>query len=170
MACERPTGHQSISPIPCLKGYGFSFILRGGCFRRLRAFCSLKLSFLCASFQLKCVLVTRDICKIPQRLHHWNQHSISDPVIPHIAVYNVYGFVTEWINTLTVFIHISDRVIGTGQTANTSSRKSTGNFLRHMQCKHKNNHKNAKKCFFFSHINSKRIHSESVEKLGIEIQ
>ena len=29
LACERPTGHQSISPIPHLKGYGFSFILRG---------------------------------------------------------------------------------------------------------------------------------------------
>ena len=134
-------------------------------------FCSLKLSVFFASFRLKCVLATRDTCKIPQRLHHWNQHSISNPVIPHIAVYNMYGFVTKRINSLTVFIHVSDCVIGTGQTANTSRRKSTGDFSRHMQCKHKNNHTNAKKMFFFfSHLNSKRIHSESVEKLVTEIQ
>ena len=106
-----------------------------GYFRRLRAFCGLKLA-------------TKDVCKRPRRLHHWNRHSVSDPVIPHIAVYNVYGFVTERINTLTVFVHVLDRMIGTGQTANTSRRKSAGDFSRYMQCKHKNNHKNAKKTFF----------------------
>ena len=118
-----------------------------GCFRCLRAFCGLKLSFF-VSFRLKSILATRDVCKRPRRLHHWNQHSIPDPVIPHIAVYNVYGFVTEHINISTVFIHVSDSVIGTGQTENTSRRKSIGDFLRHMQCKHKNNHKNEKKTFF----------------------
>ena len=133
LACERPTGHQSISPIPLSKGYGFSFILRGGYFRCLRAFCSLKLRFF-ASFRLKCVLATRDICKRPRRLHHWNRHSISDPVIPHIAMYNAYGFVTERINTSTVFVHVSDHVISTGQTANTSRRKSTGDFSRYIAC------------------------------------
>ena len=137
LACERPTSHQSISPIPHSKGYGFSIILRGGYIRHLRAFCG-----------LKCVLATRDVCKRPRRLHHWNQHSISDPVIPHIALYNAYRFVTKRINTSTVFVHVSDRVIGTGQTANTSCRKSTGNFSRYIACKHKNNHKNAKKTFF----------------------
>ena len=75
--------------------------------------------FTVVSFQLKCVLATRDVCKRPWHLHHWNQHSISDSVIPHIAVYNAYGFVTEQINTSTVFVHVSDRVIGTGQTENT---------------------------------------------------
>ena len=108
----------------------------GGYFRHLRAFCG-----------LKCVLATRDVCKRPRRLHHWNRHSISDPVIPHIAVYNAYRFVTERINTSTVFVQVSDRVIGTGQTANTSCRKSTGEFSRYIACKHKNNHKNAKKTF-----------------------
>ena len=101
-----------------------------------------------ASFRLKCVPATRDVCKRPRHLHHWNRHSISDPVIPHIAVYNAYGFVTGQINTWTVFVHVSDRVIGTGQTANTSRRKSTGDFSSYMQGKHKNNHKNAKKTFF----------------------
>ena len=72
------------------------------------------------SFWLKCILATKDVCERPRYLHHWYQHSISDPVIPHIAVYNAYGFVTEWINTSTVFVHVSDRVIGTGQRANTS--------------------------------------------------
>ena len=115
LACERPTGHQSISPIPQSKGYRFSFILWGGYFRHLRAFCGLKLIFF-ASFRLKCVLATRDVCKRPRRLHHWNRHSISDPMIPHIAVYNTYRFVTERINTSTVFVQVSDRVIGTGQT------------------------------------------------------
>ena len=57
----------------------------GRYFRHLRAFCGLKLNFF-ASFRLKCVLATRDVCKRPRRLHHWNRHSISDPVIPHIAV------------------------------------------------------------------------------------
>ena len=109
LACERPTGHEYINPIPHLKGYGFSFILWGGCVRRLRAFCGLK-----SSFWLKSVLATRDVCKRPWCLQHWNQHSNSDPVIPLIAVYNAYGFVTEQINTLTDFTHVSDRVIGTG--------------------------------------------------------
>ena len=107
--------------------------------------------FVVASFRLKCVLATRDVCKRPRRLHHWNRHSISDPVIPHIAVYNAYGFVTERINTSTVFVHVSDRVIGTGQTANTSRRKSTGDFSRYMQCKHKNNHKKRRKRSFYSY-------------------
>ena len=96
------------------------------------------------NFQLKCILATKDVFERPQRLHHWYQHSISDPVIPHIAVYNAYGFVTEWINTSTVFVHVSDCVIGTGQRANSSHRKSIGDFSRHMQY----NHKNAKKTFF----------------------
>ena len=131
LACERPTGHQSISPIPHSKGYGFNFILRGDMldiWGRLR-------------FKI-------DVCKRPRRLHHWNRHSISDPVIPHIAVYNAYRFVTERINTSTVFVQVSDHVIGTGQTANTSRRKSTGDFSRYIACKHKNIHKNAKKTFF----------------------
>ena len=67
--------------------------------------------FFVASFRLKCVPATRDVCKRPRRLPHWNRHSISDPVIPHIAVYNAYGFVTGRINTSTVFVHVSDRVI-----------------------------------------------------------
>ena len=100
------------------------------------------------SFRLKCILATKDVCERPRRLHHWYRHSISDPVMPHIAVYNTYGFVTKWINTSTIFVHVSDHVIGTGQMANTSRRKSTGDFSRYIQCKHKNNHKNAKKTFF----------------------
>ena len=121
-------------------------------------------------FRLKCVLATRNVCKRPQRLHHCNRHSISDPVIPHTAVYNAYRFFTEWINTSTVFVHVSDRMTGTRQTANTSRRKSTGDFSRYIACKHKNNHKNAKENVLFIHINSKRIHSETVEKLVTEIQ
>ena len=100
------------------------------------------------SFRLKCALATRDVCKRPRRLHHWNRHSISDPVIPHTAVYNAYHFFTERINTSTVFVHVLDRVTGSEQTANTSRRKSTGDFSRYIACKHKNNHKNAKKTFF----------------------
>ena len=118
----------------------------GGYFRHLRAFCGLKLSF-----RLKCVLATRDVCKRPRRLHHWNRHSISDPVIPHTAVYNVYGFVTKQINTSTIFIHVSDCVIGIGQMANTSCRKSTGDFSRHMQCKHKTTIRMRSKRSFYSY-------------------
>ena len=136
-----------ISPLAPFERVRIQLHFEGGYFRHLRAFCGLKLIFV-ASFRLKCVLATRDVCKRPRRLHHWNRHSISDPVIPHIAVYNTYSFVTERINTSTVFVHVSDRVIGTGQTANTSCRKSTGDFSRYMQCKHKNKHKNAKKTFF----------------------
>ena len=128
------------------------------------------MQFKIASFRLKCILATRDVCKRPRRLHHWNRHSISDPVIPHIAVYNAYRFVTERINTLTVFVQVSDCVIGTGQTANTSCSKSTGDFSRYIACKHKNNHKNAKENVLFIHIISKRIHSETVKKLVTEIQ
>ena len=91
LVCERPTGHQSISPIPHLKGYGFSFILWGDILDIWGRF------------------VTRDVCKWPQHLHHWNRHSISDPVIPHVAVYNAYHFVTERINTLTVFVRLGPR-------------------------------------------------------------
>ena len=105
LACERPTGQQSISSIPHSKGYEFSFILRGDIF---------------------------DI---------WGRFAV-------IAVYNAYRFFTERINTSTVFVHVSDRVTGTGQTANTSRRTSTGDFSRYIACKHKNNHKNAKKTFF----------------------
>ena len=104
--------------------------------------------FTVVSFRLKRILATRDVCKRPLHLHHWNLHSISDPVIPHIAVYNAYSFVTKQINTSTVFVHVSDCMIGTGQTENTSCRKSTGDFSRHMQCKHENNYNNAKKTFF----------------------
>ena len=108
LACERPTGHQSISPIPHSKGYKFSFNLRGDILDILTAFCGLKLSFW-VSFWLKCVLATRDVCKWPRHLHHWNRHSISDPVIPHIAVYNTYRFFTERINTSTAFVHVSNK-------------------------------------------------------------
>ena len=133
------TTHRSSIHLPhtSFKRVRIQLHFEGGYFRCLRVFCG-----------LKCVLVTRDVCKRPRHLHHWNRHSISDPVIPHIAVYNAYGFVTKWINASTVFVHVSDCMIGTGQTANTSSRKSTGDFLRYMQCKHKINHKNAKKTFF----------------------
>ena len=65
-----------------------------------------KIEFFWLSFRLKCVLATRDVCKRSRRLHHWNWHSISDPVIPHIAVYNAYGFVTERINKSTVFVRL----------------------------------------------------------------
>ena len=139
------TGYDSISPIPHSKGYRFSFILKVDV---LDIWGRFAVVVFFASFRLKSVLATRDVCKRPRCLHHWNQHSISDPVIPHIAVYNAYGFVTEQINTLTVFVHVSDRGIGTTQMENTSRRKSVGNFSRHMQCKHKHNHTNEKKMFF----------------------
>ena len=118
----------------------------GRYFRCLRAFCGLKLRFF-ASFWLKCVLATRDVCKRPRHLYHWNQHSISDPVIPHIAVYNAYGFVTKQINTSTVFVHVSDHVIGTGQMANTSRRKSAGTCNANI----KTTIRMQRKCSFYSY-------------------
>ena len=61
--------------------------------------------------------VTRASLHSSPATHHWNQHSIPDPVISHItSVYNAYSFVTERVNTSTVFVHVSARVIGTGQT------------------------------------------------------
>ena len=135
LACERPTGQQSISSIPHSKGFvervfevcWIQLHFEGGYFRHLRAFCSLKLTT--AFTPLESAFNFRS----------------SDTT--YCCVQRV-SLCHERINTSTVFVQVLDRVISTGQTANTSRRKSTGDFSRYIACKHKNNHKNAKKTFF----------------------
>ena len=63
---------------------------------------------------------------------------------------------TEQINTSTVFVHVSDSAIGTGQTENISRRKSIDRLLG-----------------FYPSFYSYKFqddHSETVEKLVIGIQ
>ena len=145
LACERPTGHQSISRIPQSKGYGFSFIL-WGIFETFEGVLWFKIELFCEfptkmrSSDQRCLSTTTAFTPLESAFNFRSSDT-------NIAVYNAYRFVTERINTSTVFVQVSDHVIGTGQMANTSRRKSTGDFSRYIACKHKNNHKNAKKTF-----------------------